>query len=237
MASDNVFGGGVHDTEGFDIRLQCPFSLVIAGPSNSGKTFFVKMLLQNAGKLISKKIDNIVFIYSVWQPLYDDLLNMYDNNIKFIEGIPQTLDDDVLFPVNKTSLVIIDDFMQDASNNKQIEKLFTVYVHHKNLNVIYILQNLFFQGKSSRTINLNTNYLVVFRNSRDAAQISILAKQMYPNNSKFFMECYEDATGSPYGYLLIDYKAKTPEQYRLRTALLSQHPVVYLQKKKKNVTD
>lgn len=212
--------------------------MVIAGPSNSGKTFFVKMLLQNAGKLISKKIDNIVFIYSVWQPLYDDLLNMYDNNIKFIEGIPQTLDDDVLFPVNKTSLVVVDDFMLQASNNKEIEKLFTVYVHHKNLNVIYILQNLFFQGKSSRTINLNTNYLVVFRNSRDAAQIGILAKQMYPNNSKFFMESYEDATGTPYGYLLIDYKAKTPEQYRLRTALLSQHPVVYLQKKKKKtVTD
>ncbi len=184
MASDNVFGGGVRDTEGFDIRFQCPFSMVISGPSNSGKTFFVKTLLQNAGKLISKKIDNIVFIYSVWQPLYDDLLKMYNNNIKFIEGIPQTLDDDVLFPVNKTSLVVIDDFMQEASSNKEIERLFTVYVHHKNLNVIYILQNLFFQGRSSRTISLNTNYLLLFKNSRDAGQAGILAQQMYPKNTK-----------------------------------------------------
>lgn len=233
MASDNVFGGGVQDTEGFDIRFQCPFSMVISGPSNSGKTFFVKTLLQNAGKLISKKIDNIVFIYSVWQPLYDDLLKMYNKHIKFIEGIPQTLDDDVLFPVNKTSLVVIDDFMQEASSNKEIERLFTVYVHHKNLNVIYILQNLFFQGKSSRTISLNTNYLLLFKNFRDAGQAGILAQQMYPKNTKFFMESYEDATRTPFGYLLIDYKAKTPEQYRLRTALLSPHPVVYRQKKKK----
>ncbi len=123
--------------------------------------------------MISKKTDNIVFIYSVWQPLYDDLLKMYNNNIKFIEGIPQTLDDDFLFPVNKTSLVIIDDFMLEASSNKEVEKLFTVYVHHKNVSVIYILQNLFVQGKSSRTISLNTNYLVIFRNSRDASQIGI----------------------------------------------------------------
>lgn len=234
MASDNIFGLGVRETEGFDTRLQWPFSFVISGPSNSGKTFFVKMLLQNAGKLISKKIDNIVFIYSVWQPLYDDLLKMYNHDIKFIEGIPQTLDDDVLFPANKTSLVIIDDFMQEASSNKEIEKLFTVYVHHKNLSVIYILQNLFFQGKSSRTISLNTNYLALFKNTRDVTQVGILARQMFPSNTKFFMESYEDATSTPYGYLLVDYKAKTPEQYRLRTELLSQHPVVYLQKKKRH---
>jgi hypothetical protein len=46
------------------------------------------------------------------------------------------------------------------------------------------------------------------------------------------MECYENATSTPFGYLLIDFKAKTPEQYRLRTDILSQHPVVYIQKRK-----
>ncbi len=95
--------------------------------------------IQCAGVLVH------VNIYSVWQPLYDGLLKMYNNNnIKFIEGIPQTLDDDVLFPVNKTSLVVIDDFMQEASSNKEIKRLFTVYVHHKNVNVIYIHTELIF---------------------------------------------------------------------------------------------
>ncbi len=49
----------------------------------------------------------------------------------------------------------------------------------------------------------------------------VLGRQMYPTNVKYFMECYQDATSQPYGYLMIDYKAKTPEQYRLRTGLLS----------------
>src|SRR4029434_9495097 len=124
--------------------------------------------------------------------------------IHFIQGIPKALDDDVLLPVSKNNLLIIDDVMKDASSNEQVEKAFTQYVHHRNLSVIYLVQNLFFQGKSSRTISLNT---------------------------KYFMECFKDATEKPHGYLMVDYKTKTPESFRLRTDLLAAHPVVYIQKK------
>ncbi len=71
--------------EDFDFRFQFPFSAVISGPSDSGKTVFVKNLC-NADKMINVKIDNIVFLYGFWQPLYDELLSLFD--IKFIEGIP-----------------------------------------------------------------------------------------------------------------------------------------------------
>lgn len=232
MATNNMLGyPGVYDTEGFDFKFQHPFSCIISGPSNSGKTFFVKMLLQNAERLISKNIENIVYIYDCWQPLYDELLKLYD--IKFIEGIPQSLNDDQLFPPHKTNFLILDDVMKDACGNTEVERVFTNYVHHKNLSALYLVQNLFCQGKSSRTISLNTNYLVLFKNPRDNTQINVLARQMYPRNTRFFMECYQDATGNPFGYLMIDFKAKTPEQYRLRTDLLSQNPVVYLQKRKR----
>lgn len=114
MDSDNVFGHkGVRDAKGNDFRLQHPFSLIVAGTSNSGKSIFVKMLLENAVNLISEKIENIVIIYECWQKMYEEISRMY--KIKFIEGIPQTLNDDHLFPVNKTSLLILDDVMRDAS--------------------------------------------------------------------------------------------------------------------------
>ena len=121
--------------------------------------------------------------------------------------------------------------MKDASNNEQVEKVFTQYVHHRNLSAIYMVQNLFVQGKSSRTISLNTNYLILFKNPRDNNQVSVLARQMYPGNTKFFMECFKNATEKPHGYLLIDYKTKTPDSFRLRTDLLSVYPVVYVQKR------
>ncbi|KAM7406688.1 hypothetical protein PAMP_001045 [Pampus punctatissimus] len=221
---------GARDVGVFDHRLQHPFSLIVSGPSNSGKTYFVKMLIENVEKCISQKIDNIVYIYSCWQPLYDELLKLRD--VKFVEGLPLSLCDDSLLPIHKNNLLIIDDLMNDASNNVEVQNVFTKYVHHRNLSCLYLVQNLFFQGKASRTINLNTNYLVLFKNPRDKYQVMLMAKQMFPGKSKFFMECFENATSVPYGYLLIDYKARTPDDLRLRTDLLSDAPVVYVPKNK-----
>jgi hypothetical protein len=39
--------------------------------------------------------------------------------------------------------------------------------------------------------------------------------------TKYFLESFDDATSMPYGYLLVDFKATTPDNMRLRTAILS----------------
>src|SRR4029434_2367565 len=109
------------------------------------------------------------------------------------------------------------------------------YSHNMFITVTLVpftwFQNLFFQGKASRTISLNTNYLILFKNPRDNHQVSVLARQMYHGNTKYFMESFKNATEKPHGYLLLDYKTKTPDSFRLRTDLLSEHPVVYVPKK------
>ena len=66
-------------------------------------------------------------------------------------------------------------------------------------------------------MNLNTHYLVLFKNPRDATQIAIVARQMYPGKSKFVLEAFKDATKEPYGYLLIDLRPETDDRYRIRT--------------------
>ena len=71
------------------------------------------------------------------------------------------------------------------SKDKRIENLFARGSHHRNLSVIYIVQNLFHQGKGSRSISLNSHYLVLFKNPRDKLQILTLAKQMYPGQTDF----------------------------------------------------
>ena len=57
------------------------------------------------------------------------------------------------------------------------------------------------KGSQSRTISINAQYQVLFRNPRDSLQISISARQLYPLNSKSFLEIYERATHRAYGYL------------------------------------
>ena len=68
-------------------------------------------------------------------------------------------------------------------------------------------------------MNLNTHYIVLFKNPRDAGQVALLARQMYPGKSKFVVEAYEDATKEPYGYLLIDLRPETDDRYRIRTKI------------------
>jgi hypothetical protein len=66
-------------------------------------------------------------------------------------------------------------------------------------------------------MSLNSHYIVMFKNPRDAHQISILGRQMHPGKSRFLVEAFKDATAKPYGYLLIDLKPDTDEKYRIRT--------------------
>ena len=113
--------------------------------------------------------------------------------------------------------------MIDDSKDKRIVNLFTRGSHHRNLSVIYIVQNLFHHRKGSRSINLNSHYLVLFKNPRDKLQILTLAKQMYPGQSDFFLNQYEEAVKRPFGYLLIDLKTTTQDNSdncRLRTNVL-----------------
>lgn len=53
--------------------------------------------------------------------------------------------------------------------------LFTEHVHHQNLSVLYILQNIFNNTKNYRTLSLNANDIVLFENPRDKVQVSHLA--------------------------------------------------------------
>ena len=57
-------------------------------------------------------------------------------------------------------------------------------------------------------------------NPRDKLQNLTLAKQMYPRQTYFFLNQYEEAVKRPFGYLLIDLKTTTQDNCPLRKNLL-----------------
>ena len=138
-------------------------------------------------------------------------------NIEFDKGISSELENDSFFNTNKRNLMVINDQMEDAGGDKRTVNLFTRGSHYRNLSVIYIVQNLFHQGKNSRSISLNSHYLVLLKNPRDK-----LAKQMYPENTDLFIKRYEEAVRRPFGYLLVDLKRRGTKQYLARTTEVSQ---------------
>ena len=195
-------------------KFQHPFTMIVAGPTMSGKTTWMKTLLLNKNNVIFPPPDRIVWIYKRWQPLYDGLQRQIPK-MQFIQNIPLEMNDDSFFDIKERTFVIIDDMMKDATENKNVCEMFIEGAHHRNLSVACIMQNLFNKGKGNRTMNLNTQYLVVFKNPRDQLQITALARQMFPGNSRKLMDVYQRAVEEPHGSLLIDFKQSTPESQRL----------------------
>jgi hypothetical protein len=97
------------------------------------------------------------------------------------------------------------------------------------MSVIFMTQNLFVQGKQMRSVSLNAHYLIVFKNPRDKAQFACLSRQMYPSKQKFLIECFENATQGPYGYIFLDFKQTTKDELRVRTQIFpDEENIVYV---------
>jgi hypothetical protein len=202
----------------FDPRLHHPFTAMVCGPTQCGKTRFVLQLIRNAN-FINPPPERIIWCFGCYQ---DDYRN--SDCIEFVEGIPNS---DILD--GRRTMLIIDDLMSETDD--RITKLFTKGSHHKNASVVYISQNLFNKGKENRNISLNTHYLVLFKNPRDSAQIAHLGRQIFPDRVKYFREAFADATTRPYGYLLVDLKTTTPDDLRLRTDIFpNTDTIVYVYK-------
>ena len=183
----------------YSIQLGHPFGVLVAGETKIGKTTFVKQLLANAQIMIDPPPENIVYFYSEYQDTFGEI-EVLIPAIEFVQGLPDSMLDNI--NPNMRNVYIIDDMMGES--DAIIAKLFTKKSHHGNLSVIYIVQNLFHQSKEHRTISLNASYLVLTKNVRDASQVIHLAKQVYPNNTKFFQQTCQMATKEPYPYLFVD---------------------------------
>ena len=194
------------------LKLIHPSTCLVSGPTGCGKTQFVSRLIEH--DMIEPKPDRVQILYGEWQSAYDNL-QVIRPDIDFIKGFPPNFYDS-LDPKVK-NLVILDDQMSKIGDSKDLSRLFTQGSHHRNLSIIYIVQNLFDKGKSQRTVSLNSQYFVLFKNPRDKSQIDVLARQMFPKNTKFLVGSFLDATTKPYGYLFIDLRPETDEDWRLRS--------------------
>jgi hypothetical protein len=198
-----------------------PFTCMLAGPTSSGKTVLFRQILENFEKtfyfktLMPEKL-KILWAYGQWQSLYEQKIDKTD--IIYVEGLPteEEVSD------YKPHIIVIDDLMTELGNDKKLTNLFTKGSHHLDISVVFISQNIFHQGSQMRTISLNCHYMILMKNPRDKAQINALASQIYPNKSKFLIEAYNDATKIQFGYIRVDMKQDTPDNYRVQTRIIPE---------------
>lgn len=190
--------------------LRHPSNCLIYGPSQTGKSTLIREMIKR--NIYSNNFRKIKWCYS-----YPDEWFLEEPQIEFVRGLPKSYE--------SNELIIIDDLMHNLSD--KIAELFTVASHHCNVSVILVLQNLFPRCKVARDISLNSHYMLLFKNARDASQIGCIGRQIYPKNSKYFIDAYLKATSSPYKYLVVDLHPQTEEQYRLRDGLFPDENGVY----------
>ena len=199
--------------------FRTPSSILVAGTSGSGKTVFVSQLLQQPSHYFQDLPLNVHYCYGSWQPAFETL--QQKQGVVFHEGLSECQDLETWFSLTQGGLLVIDDLMDEGSNGKKVLDLFTKDSHHRNITVIYLVQDLFPRGKYAKTISPNAHYIVVFKNPRDQTGIRILFQQMFPTYWRQALEVYMKATARPFGYLMIDLHPATNDTYRLFTHILA----------------
>jgi energy-coupling factor transporter ATP-binding protein EcfA2 len=208
------------------IPFRHPTTVLVAGPTGCGKTEFVYKLL-TTHEAIQPTPQRIIFIYSEWQPAYDRMKQALQNTIEFVKDYEPKALYESISPAVRNMLVLDDQMDSENMKGNTLCKFFTQGSHHRNLTVLYIVQNLFNQDRSMRTVSLNSHYLVLFKNPRDMTQIRTLATQMYPKQPSFLMDAFDDATSKPFSYILLDLRSDTPDEIRVRARMFDSDPVVY----------
>ena len=147
----------------------------------------------------------------------------------FVPGLEDVMNEvDGITP----SLLILSDLQHEVSKNDFVNSMFMRGSHHRNCSCIFIVQNLYFQGKNARDIALNTHYYVIFRNPGDQLQIQNFARRrgqykMIMNSYKdqnftrrrgqykMIMNSYKDLCSQKHSFIMIDKSQHTDNRIKI----------------------
>ena len=191
--------------------------MAIVGPSGSGKTELILKLLM--GNTFYPKFGTVLYLYKEMQPAFSEKVSSREVNVEFMkfDGFKSVRN-------LENVLLVFDDSCEDIYNDKEFVRLATAG-RHRGIDVIYVKHNLFQQSRWSRTIDLNTSHIILFKSPRDVQQLDLLGRQL--NVSKFFRNCYELVTRDSFGHLLIDLDPRTSNCLRYCSNITPPGPTVF----------
>ena len=75
------------DTEHSIIPFKVPFTGMVVGQTMSGKSFFIGELLHHTKELFEKSPVDILYVYKVWDPRFEQMQKEIPN-IEFTQELP-----------------------------------------------------------------------------------------------------------------------------------------------------
>ena len=172
---------GVRDSECKDFRMRVPFSCLISGKSQCGKTELLLTILSqwryittdHSGTYTKKlywfygtaSIEQTNRVRQIFEEYRNDdgLGGHTDTDLQFVK-VHTFKDENVHMMLNEihTAIVVFNDLMNEMCGDELITNFFSRECHHRKLCIFHIWQNLFPQKKFAVTLSRNTQYKIVF---------------------------------------------------------------------------
>jgi hypothetical protein len=203
-----------------DFHFKTPSLIYVTGASFSGKTEFILKLIRDKKRLFIPNVHRVVFVYAEEQPQLFARLKEVCPEIIFVNGLYQ-LQSQIEFDATLSTLLVLDDIAHESSSSEYVLQLAVRQSHHKAITVIYVQHNLFQQNKYSRTISLQSKYVILFKNPRDSNQYKYLGNQIFGHGigGKFLVQIFREVSqGVAYPHLIIDIH---PESLNPKLCLIS----------------
>lgn len=218
MSSNMLQSSPASANEQFSFALKHPSRVLMFGPTGSGKTHLICEILKDPLSIEPAPTHISWFFgahYFPYSSIAEEVKRSRNIEISFNKGI-DSLSLDSLDP-NARHLIIIEDLMTQCRDSPLIEELFYHGSSHQSISVIATFNNIFTRGKSSRTIQLNSNIFILFRCRADVRQVSHLFQEFEPERWRFLLEAFNMETQfMRHGWLLCDFSDTTPEWLRYR---------------------
>ena len=187
-------------------------------------------MLNECNFLYDQPVSKILYCYTAFQPLFERMEREIPN-ITFHQGLPSESVLEDLAADRLHTICILDDLQGEVVSSAKMEQLFTVHSHHKNISVIFILQNIFASGKHARSLALQAHHVIILKSLRDRSQLACLSRQIFGKGG-VIPEAFDDVSrNNKYPYLLIDLAPHSVDKFRLRTNIFKgEDTVVYVPK-------
>ena len=187
------------------------------GSSRVGKTTAIYEFLKS--DLIDQAFEHIYFCSPCLSNVVENWEQELDVKIQYLPELPT----EIFFnEIETDSLLIIDDFWDDACKNKPIQNAFKIYSGKKNLSIFITSQNPF-EPKGSRSIRNNLNYYLLFKNLGDVGINNRIARQI--DAAKLYTEAQESV--GRYDFVLFNRDLSSEGFDMLFTSLFSDYPFAF----------
>jgi len=146
-----------------DLKLKCPFAMVISGPSQAGKSTMLLNIVKFRKEICTQNFSRIIYCqsnsFSLKNQLFIKKLQKEFPTLELHQGLPKLAELNLTLN-NIHTLLLIDDLMEEVLNSSSMVQLSSNDVHNYNISVIFVLQNYFAPSKYGKTLVRYCHYKV-----------------------------------------------------------------------------